>query len=83
MYKVCESCVVCVSTQGQERQKKPPLKCILVGGPFECLGMDFKEIDVSEDGNKYALVFQDYLTRWPEVFAVKDRTGTTVAKCLA
>jgi len=45
--------------------------------------MDFKEIDVSEDGNKYALVFQDYLTRWPEVFAVKDRTGTTVAKCLA
>ena len=45
--------------------------------------MDFKEMDVSEDGNKYALVFQDYLTKWPEVFAVKDRTATTVSKCLA
>ena len=51
MYKVCESCVVCASTQGQERQKKPPLKCIPVGEPFECLGMNFKEMDVSEDGN--------------------------------
>ena len=45
--------------------------------------MDFKEMDVSEDGNKYALVFQDYLTKWPEVFAVKDRTATTVSKCHA
>ena len=83
VYKVCESCVVCASTQGQEWRKKPPLKCIPVGKPFECLGMDFKEMDVSEDGNKYALVFQDYLTKWPEVFAVKDRTATTVSKCLA
>jgi len=83
VYKVCESCVLCASTQGQERQKKPPLKCIPVGEPFQCLGMDFKEMDVSGDGNRYALVFQDYLTKWPEVFAVKDRTATTVAKCLA
>ena len=83
VYKICESCVVCASTQGQEWQKKPPLKCIPVGEPFECLGMDFKEMDVSEDGNRYALVFQDYLTKWLEVFTVQDRTTTTVAKCLA
>ena len=54
MYKVCESCVVCVSTQGQKRQKKPPLKSIPVGEPFECLSMDFKEMDLSDEGNKYA-----------------------------
>lgn len=45
--------------------------------------MDFKELDISEEGNHYALVFQDYLTKWPEVFPVKDRTAPTVAKCLA
>ena len=45
--------------------------------------MDFKELDVSEDSNRYALVFQDCLTKWPEVFPVKDRTAPTVAKCLA
>ena len=81
--KVCENCVVCASTQGQEQRKKPPLHCIPVGEPFECVGMDFKELDVSEDGNRYALVFQDYLTKWPEVFSVPDRTAPTVAKCLA
>ena len=81
--KVCETCIVCASTQGQERQKKPLLHCIPVGEPFECVGMDFKEMDTSTDGNRYALVFQDYLTKWPEVFPVKDRSATTVAKCLA
>ena len=44
--------------------------------------MDFKEMDVSKKGNRYALVFQDYLTKWPEVFAVPDRAATTVAHCL-
>ena len=33
----------CASVQGQERKVKPPLKSIQVGGPFECIGMDFKE----------------------------------------
>jgi len=39
--------------------------------------------DTSEDGNRYMLVFQDYLTKWWKVFAVKDRTTITVPKCLA
>ena len=81
--KVCETCIVCASTQGQERCKKPLLHCIPVGEPFEHVGMDFKEMDVSTDGNRYALVFQDYLTKWPEVFQVRDRSATTVAQCLA
>ena len=81
--KVCENCIVCASAQGQGLRKRPPLHCIPVGEPFECLGMDFKELDISEEGNRYALVFQDYLTKWPEVFPVKDRTAPTVAKCLA
>jgi len=54
-----------------------------VGELFESVGMDFKEFDVSNRGNRYALVFQDYLTKWPEVFPVavashcgKTRLGT-------
>ena len=70
IYEVCESCVTCLSTQGQERRPRPPLKSIPVGEPFECIGMDFKEFDVSDKGNRYALVFQDYLTKWPEVYPV-------------
>ena len=40
--KVCETCIVCASTQGQERRKKPLLHCIPVGEPFECVGMILK-----------------------------------------
>ena len=34
------------------------------------------------DGCEQSKVLQDYLTKWPEVFAVPDRTASTVAKCL-
>lgn len=39
-------------------------------------------MNTSTDVNRYALVFQDYLTKWPEVFPVKNRSATTVATCL-
>ena len=82
-YQKCASCVLCASTQGQGRRTKPPLHSIPVNGPFYCIGMDFKEFDLSKRGNRYALVFQDYMTKWPEVYAVADRKATTVAHCLA
>ena len=81
-YKKSAACVTCASTQGQGRRTKPPLHSIPVGGPFHCIGMNFKEMDQSKRGNRYALVFQDYLSRWPEVYAVSDRKATTVAQCL-
>ena len=30
--------------------------------------------------NQYAVVFTDYLTKWPEVFATKDQTALTIAE---
>jgi len=66
-----------------QRRSKPPLQCIKVGEPFECIGMDIKEFDVSTKGNRYALVFQDYLTKWPEVYPIPDHQARTVADCLA
>ena len=78
----CESCVDCASVQGQSFRGTPPLVCIPVEGPFECVGMDFEELDKSTAGNRYALVFQDYLTKWPEVYAVDNRRAKTAAECL-
>jgi len=31
---------------------------------------------------QYALVFKDYLGKWPEVYPVKDHKAETVARCL-
>ena len=83
VFKKCESCLTCATTQGQERRQNPVLHSIPVGEPFACIGIDFKEMDESYDKNRFALVFQDYLSKWPEVYAVADRTALTVAKCLA
>ena len=33
-------------------------------------------------GNKYAVVFMDYLTKWPEVFPTKDQSALTIAHLL-
>ena len=36
----------------------------------------------SKKGNQYAVVLMDYLTKWPEVFAVPDQTAATIARLL-
>lgn len=82
MYKKCESCVTCAYVKGQGHRGRPSLVSIFVGVAFECIGMDFIELECSKDGNKYALVLQDYLTKWLEVYAVPNRKTETVAKCL-
>ena len=38
---------------------------------------------MSSKGNQYALVFQDYLTKWLEIYLLPDHKVPTVAGCLA
>ena len=33
-------------------------------------------------GHQYAVVFTDYLTKWPEVYPVRDQSVSTIAKLL-
>ena len=67
IHKKCKSCIKCASFQEQNNPGRPPLKIIEVGGIFECIGMDFLEMDTVKSGNKYAFVFQGYLSKWPIV----------------
>ena len=46
------------------------------------MGVDVIQYVKSEAGNQYAVVFVDYLTKWPEVFPVADQTTLTIAKLL-
>ena len=57
---------------------KPPLCPIPVAGPFDCVVVDVLQLPHTLDGNQYAVVFVDYLTKWPEVFAVPDQTAETI-----
>ena len=76
----CRKCIVCASHRGTGKATRPPLQPIPVGGPFHRVGVDTLQLPTSFDGNKYAVVFLDYLTKWAEVVAVPDQTAKTVAR---
>jgi len=42
--------------------------------------MDILELSTTNSGNKYALVFTDYLTKWVEAFPLRDQTAESIAK---
>ena len=63
------SCLIC-ATYSPGRKYKPPLTPIPVAGPFDRIGVDVLQLPRTKGGNKYAVVFVDYLTKWPEVYAV-------------
>ena len=73
-----QSCLVCASRRVGQAQKPP----IPVAGPFDCIGVDVIQFPCSYNGNKYAVVFMDYLTKWPEVSAVANQTAETIAHAL-
>ena len=78
----CTSCLTC-ATPKPRKAVKPLLTPIPVSGSFDRIGVDVIQFPKSAKGNMYAVVLMDYLTKWPEVFAVKDLTALTIAKLLA
>ena len=71
------------ATRQPGRATKSPLSPIPVVGAFDRVGVDIIKFPTSYDGNRYAVVFMDYLLMWPEVFAVADQTAYAVAALLA
>lgn len=74
-------CLTC-ATYGTGKAVYPPLTPIPVAGPFDRIGVDVIQFPRSSSGNQYAIVFMDYLTKWPEVFPSPDQTAATIAKLL-
>ena len=70
---------LCIQNVG--RTTKQLLTPIPVQGPFDHVGVDVIKFPKSAQGSQYAVVFMEYLIKWPEVFAVTDQTSLTIA-CL-
>lgn len=77
----CRACLTC-ATRRPGQPVKPALTPIPVSGPFDRVGVDVIQFPRSAAGNRYAVVFVDYLTKWPEVFPTVDQTTLTIAKLL-
>ena len=77
----CKACLICATrTVGQP--VRPPLVPIPVSGPFDRIGVDVVQFPKSKKGNKYAIVFIDYLTKWVEVFPSTNQSALTIAHLL-
>ena len=74
-------CLLCATHQAGT-PVRAPLTPIPVAGPFDRIGIDIIQFLKSHRGNQYAVVFVDYLTKWPKVFPVSDQPAATVAHFL-
>ena len=77
----CRACLTCAS-RNVRLPVRPPLTPIPVEGPFDRVGVDVLQLPKTKRGNKYAIVFMDYLTKWLDVFATADQTAPTIATLL-
>lgn len=50
--------------EGTGKTTRPPLQPIPVGGLFHRVGVDILQLPTTFEGNKCAVVFLDYLTKW-------------------
>ena len=76
----CIACLVCAPRKGGRKTFKPPLAPIPVGRPFHRVAVDILQLPLTTQGNCYVVVFMDYLTKWPEAFAIPDEKAETIAK---
>ena len=76
------NCPECTVVSGGGRVIKPPLHPIPVQRPFQIVGVDIMELPKTEAGNKYVLVFPDYLTKWPMVYPMPDQKSERIARIL-
>ena len=80
--KYVDSCPECTITARTGRHYKPPLHPIPVSRPFQIVGTDLMEVRRTRRGNKYVIVLQDYLTKWPLAYALPDQKALTIAHIL-
>ena len=60
----------------------PPTTPIPVSRPFQIVGVDIMELPRTDSGNRYVLVFQDFLTKWPFAFPMTDQMSSRIAELL-
>ncbi len=51
--------------------------------PFELVGMDLiGKLKTTKAGNQYICVMIDYLTKWPQAYAITSKTAEEVSQCI-
>ena len=67
------SCPECTIVSGGATPVTPPLHPIEVQRPLQILTVDIMDLPLTKHGNRHALVFQGYFSKWPMVYAIPDQ----------
>ena len=79
----CHNCGECATVTGVGRRHRPPLHPIPVQRPFQIIGVDVMKLPVTDQGNRYVIVLQDFLTKWPLIFPAPDQKAIRLARLIA
>ena len=72
----------CTTISGGRRVLRPPLHPVLVNKSLQIVGADIMELPKTVQGNKYVLVFQDFITKWSMVNPIPDQKSQQIAEIL-
>lgn len=79
----CRSCCDCEMRKSPRNKHKAPLLPILVQDAFDRLACDIiGPFPPSKLGNRYVVVFSEYLTKWVEAFPVPSIEAPVIARLL-
>ena len=75
------TCADCSARKTPKCYPNAPLLPIPVEGLFDRVAVDcLGPFLATHSNNRYIVIFTDYLTRWPEGFAVSNVEATTIAE---
>ena len=80
--KYAKNCPQCAIVKGTGRKQKRPLHLIPTERPFQIVGVDIMELQVTTMSNKYVVVFQDLFMKWPMVYPTSDQKVKRIARLL-
>jgi len=79
--RYCKSCTPCAKRKSPKNRQSEFHPIGRARYPFQMLGVDILgPLTETKKGNKYVLVFTDYLSKWAEAFPLKKTDALTIAK---
>ena len=75
-------CGLCHEERQARIRIRGDMRSITVSRPLEIVGADILEpLPMTNQGNRYILVFTDHFTKWVEAIAIPKQSAEIVAKC--